>query len=102
MEKVDFLSCSRYDIAKTAGKHCILSKGKCCPYKIAAEQKARVTYDNILRLSDDPDVSDVIKFLRAREIVHFQRFGEALRIVQDKLDSKNFYAFNPEFDRCKS
>ena len=65
---------------------------------IAAEQKARVTYDNILRLSDDPDVNDVIKFLRAREIVHFQRFGETLRIVQDKLNSRNFYAFNPAFD----
>ena len=64
----------------------------------AAEQKARVTYDNILRLSDDPDVNDVIKFLRAREIVHFQRFGEMLRIAQEQLDSKNFYAFNPEFD----
>ena len=71
---------------------------ECCSYAIAAEQKARVTYDNILRLSDDPDVNDVIKFLRAREIVHFQRFGEALRIIQDDLDSKNFYAFNPEFD----
>ena len=56
-----------------------LSAQECCPYAIAAEQKARVTYDNILRLSDDPDVSDVIKFLRAREIVHFQRFGEALQ-----------------------
>ena len=65
---------------------------------IAAEQKARVTYDNILRLSDDPDVNDVIKFLRAREVVHFQRFGEGLRKVQDELDSKNFYAFNPAFD----
>ena len=69
---------------------------------LAAEQKARTTYDNILRLVKDPDVCDPIRFLRAREIVHFQRFGEALRIVQDKLDSKNFYAFNPEFDRCKS
>ena len=69
---------------------------------MAAEQKARTTYDNILRLVRDcPDVYEPIKFLRAREIVHFQRFGEALRIVQDKLDSKNFYAFNPEFDRCK-
>jgi spore coat protein JC len=66
---------------------------------MAAEQKARTTYDNILRLVDDPDVKDPIKFLREREIVHFQRFGEALRIVQDNLDSKNFYAFNPEFDR---
>ena len=69
---------------------------------LAAEQKARVTYDNILRLSDDPDVSDVIKFLRAREIVHFQRFGEALNITREGLDAKNFYAFNPGFDRCDS
>ncbi len=69
---------------------------------MAAEQKARTTYDNILRLvKDDPDVCEPIKFLRAREIVHFQRFGEALRIVQDKLNSKNFYAFNPEFDCSK-
>ena len=68
---------------------------------LAAEQKARTTYDNILRLVKDPDVGEPIRFLRAREIVHFQRFGEALRIVQDKLDSKNFYMFNPEFDRCK-
>ncbi|QOX64908.1 manganese catalase family protein [Anoxybacterium hadale] len=68
---------------------------------MAAEQKARTTYDNILRLVDDPDVRDPIKFLREREIVHFQRFGEALRVVQDNLNSKNFYAFNPEFDRPK-
>lgn len=69
---------------------------------IAAEQKARTTYDNILRLvKDDPDVYDAIKFLRAREIVHFQRFGESLRIVQDNLNSKNFYAFNPAFDNKK-
>ena len=66
---------------------------------LAAEQKARKTYDNILRLVDDPDVRDPIKFLREREIVHFQRFGEGLRIVQEQLDSKNFYAFNPSFDR---
>ena len=66
---------------------------------LAAEQKARVTYDNILRLSDDPDVSDVIKFLRAREIVHFQRFGEGLRLVKDRLDDKNVYYVNPSFDR---
>lgn len=66
---------------------------------MAAEQKARSTYDNILRLARDcPDVYEPIKFLRQREIVHFQRFGEALRITQDKLDSKNFYAFNPGFD----
>ena len=72
---------------------------KCCPYKVAAEQKARVTYDNILRMVDDPDVIDPIRFLREREIVHFQRFGESLRIVQDNLNSKNFYAINPEFDK---
>ena len=65
---------------------------------LAAEQKARLTYDNLLRLVDDPDVRDPLKFLREREIVHFQRFGEALRVVQDNLDSKNFYAFNPSFD----
>jgi spore coat protein JC len=65
---------------------------------MAAEQKARTTYDNILRLVDDPDVKDVIKFLREREIVHFQRFGEGLRIAQDNLSAKNFYAMNPEFD----
>ena len=68
---------------------------------LAAEQKARTTYDNILRLVDDPDVRDPIKFLREREIVHYQRFGEALRITQDKLDSKNFYAVNPSFDKVK-
>ena len=66
---------------------------------LAAEQKARVTYDNILRLADDPDVRDAIKFLREREIVHYQRFGESLRRVIDKLDSKNFYATNPAFDK---
>jgi spore coat protein JC len=66
---------------------------------MAAEQKARTTYDNILRLVKDPDICDPIKFLRAREIVHFQRFGESLRRVQERLDSKNFYAFNPSFDK---
>lgn len=65
---------------------------------MAAEQKARSTYDNILRVVTDPDVCDPIRYLREREIVHFQRFGEALRITQDNLDSKNFYAFNPSFD----
>ena len=75
---------------------------QCCSYEVAPEQKARTTYDNILRLvKDDPDVYDAIKFLRAREIVHFQRFGESLRIVQDNLNSKNFYAFNPAFDNKK-
>jgi spore coat protein JC len=66
---------------------------------LAAEQKARTTYDNILRLADDPDVKDVIKFLREREIVHYQRFGEALRLAMERMDCKNFYAFNPDFDR---
>lgn len=65
---------------------------------LAAEQKARSTYDNILRVVKDYDVCEPIKFLRAREVVHYQRFGECLRITQDKLDSRNFYAFNPEFD----
>lgn len=66
---------------------------------MAAEQKARTTYDNILRLVKDPEVCEPIRFLRAREVVHFQRFGEALRIAQENLDSRNFYAFNPEFDK---
>ena len=66
---------------------------------LAAEQKARVTYDNILRLSDDPDVNSAIRFLREREIVHYQRFGEALRLVQERQNRKNIYAFNPSFDR---
>ncbi len=66
---------------------------------MAAEQKARSTYDNILRLIKDPEVCDPIRFLRQREIVHYQRFGECLRITQDNLCSKNFYAFNPEFDK---
>lgn len=66
---------------------------------MAAEQKARTTYDNLIRLMDDPDVLNPLRFLREREIVHFQRFGDALRVVQDNLDSKNFYAFNPAFDK---
>lgn len=70
---------------------------------LAAEQKARTTYDNILRFCDDYDVKDPIRFLRAREVVHYQRFGENLRILTDQLDSKNYYAFNPEFDsHCRS
>lgn len=68
---------------------------------LAAEQKARSTYDNILRVVKDPEVCDPIRYLREREIVHYQRFGEALRNLQERLDSKNFYAFNPEFDRVK-
>lgn len=65
---------------------------------LAAEQKARTTYDNILRLSDDPDVNDVIKFLRQREIVHFQRFGEAIQLLREKLDQRNVYRMNPAID----
>lgn len=66
---------------------------------MGAEQKARVTYDNILRLSDDPDVNNVIRYLREREVVHFQRFGEALRLATERMDQKNMYAVNPAFDR---
>ena len=66
---------------------------------LAAEQKARVTYDNILRLSDDPDVNDVIRFLREREVVHFQRFGEAIELARAKMDQKNVYFKNPAFDK---
>jgi spore coat protein JC len=66
---------------------------------MAAEQKARTVYDNILRLSDDPDVNNVMRFLREREIVHFQRFGEGLRLTIDRLDQRNVYAFNPAFDK---
>ena len=65
---------------------------------LAAEQKARVTYDNILRLSDDPDVNNVIKFLREREVVHFQRFGEAIQLLREKLNQKNVYYMNPSID----
>ena len=70
---------------------------------MAAEQKARLTYDNILRLVKDPDVCDPIRFLRERELVHYQRFGESLRLLQDDLNKKNFYAYNPDFDKqfCK-
>ena len=66
---------------------------------IAAEQKARTVYDNLLRMIDEPEVREPLKFLRAREIVHFQRFGEALEKTKERLDEKNFYYFNPEFDR---
>ena len=66
---------------------------------MAAEQKARVTYDNILRMSDDPDVNDVIRFLREREVVHFQRFGEAVRLAKEKMNQKNVYFTNPAFDK---
>ena len=66
---------------------------------MGAEQKARTTYDNILRLSDDPDVNNVMRYLREREVVHYQRFGEALRLAAERMDQKNFYALNPAFDR---
>ena len=66
---------------------------------IAAEQKARLSYDNILRLSDDPDVNNAIRFLREREIVHFQRFGEGLRLAKDRMNEKNVYLVNPSFDQ---
>ena len=71
---------------------------KACAFAIAAEQKARTTYDNLIRLCDDPDVRDPLRYLREREIVHYQRFGDALRIAQEHLDSRNFYAYNPSFD----
>ena len=74
-----------------------------CPCANAAEQKARSTYEYLIDLTDDPDVLAPLRFLREREIVHFQRFGEALRSVQEQLDAKNFYAFNPSFDApCKA
>ncbi|MBR2923832.1 MAG: manganese catalase family protein [Clostridia bacterium] len=66
-----------------------------CIHDLAAEQKARTTYENLLHLADDPDVKDVLRYLRQREIVHYQRFAEALGMVRDQLDEKNFYAFNP-------
>lgn len=66
---------------------------------LAAEQKARATYDNLIRIIDDPEVRNPLKFLRAREVVHFQRFGEAMEKIKDSLDAKNFYYFNPEFDK---
>ena len=78
--------------------HIIRKVWFCCVYEVVAEQKARVTYDNILRLSDDPDVNDVIKFLRQREIVHFQRFGESLQQLREKLNQKNVYCMNPAMD----
>ena len=114
MEQIEEAGFQEYFVDHTAGVYaqaaagfpfdalCFASKGDAITdltEDMAAEQKARTTYDNILRMVDDPDLIDPIRFLRQREIVHFQRFGEALRIVQDNLNSKNFYAFNPEFDR---
>ena len=71
----------------------------CCSYEVAPEQKARSTYDNLIRLTDDADVLEPLRFLRQREIVHFQRFGEALDFVRKDLDCRNFYRYNPAFDR---
>ena len=90
-----------YFVDHTAGVYPTAASGfpwNAASMDLAAEQKARVTYDNILRLSDDPDVNDVIKFLRAREIVHFQRFGEGLRLARERMDQKNLYYINPSFD----
>ena len=77
----------------------MLCCAKACAFEVAAEQKARGTYDNLLRLIDDPDVLDPLRFLREREIVHYQRFGDCLGRVQDSLNKKNFYACNPSFDK---
>ena len=82
-----------------AGAAPLPAGGPSCACEVAAEQKARTTYENLLLQADDPDVIDVLRYLRQREIVHYQRFGEALRTVQDRLDAKNFYAFNPSFDK---
>ena len=71
---------------------------KSCSYPIVPEQKARTTYDNLLRLIDDPDVREPLKFLREREVVHFQRFGEAVQLLREKLDQKNVYFMNPALD----
>ena len=113
MEQIKEAGFQEYFVDHTAGVYaqaaagfpfdalCFASKGDAITdlhEDMAAEQKARTTYDNILRMVDDPDVIEPIRFLRQREIVHYQRFGEALRIVQDNLDAKNFYAINPEFD----
>ena len=113
MEQIKEAGFETYFVDHTAGVYaqaaagfpfdalCFASKGDAITdltENMAAEQKARTTYDNIIRLCDDPDVLDPICFLREREVVHYQRFGEGLRIVQDNLNSKNFYAINPEFD----
>ena len=114
MEDIKKSGFDSYFVDHTAGIYPISAAGIPCDAKyfaskgdaitdltedMAAEQKARTTYDNILRLVDDPDIKEPIKFLREREIVHFQRFGEALGIVTEQLSPKNYYAYNPEFDR---
>ncbi|MBR4081641.1 MAG: manganese catalase family protein [Clostridia bacterium] len=78
-----------------AGAAPLPAGGPRCACEVAAEQKARATYDNLLRLADDADVKDALRFLRQREIVHYQRFAEALEMVKDGLDKRNWYAFNP-------
>ena len=113
MEQIKEAGFETYFVDHTAGVYaqaaagfpfdalCFASKGDAITdltENMAAEQKARTTYDNIIRLCDDPDVLDPIRFLREREVMHYQCFGEGLRIVQDNLNSKNFYAINPEFD----
>ena len=113
MEEIEKAGFQAYFVDHTAGVYpqaaagfpfdalCLASKGDAITdlsEDMAAEQKARTTYDNIIRMCDDPDVLDPIRFLREREVVHYQRFGEALRLVQEDLNSKNFYAINPEFD----
>ena len=113
MEQIEEAGFQAYFVDHTAGVYpqaaagfpfdalCLASNGDAITdlsEDMAAEQKARTTYDNIIRMCDDPDVLDPIRFLREREVVHYQRFGEALRLVQDNLNSKNFYAINPEFD----
>lgn len=114
MEEIEKAGFSDYFVDHTTGIYPVAASGT--PYSastfqskgdpitdlhedLAAEQKARTTYDNILRFCDDPDVIDPIRFLREREVVHYQRFGEGLRIVTDNLDSKNYYSFNPAFDK---
>ena len=95
-----FLSFSEISLSLShrSPKQLVQISPKSCSYPIVPEQKARTTYDNLLRLIDDPDVREPLKFLREREVVHFQRFGDALRVVQDNLDAKNYYAYNPSID----
>ena len=83
-----------------AGAAPLPAGGPRCACEVAAEQKARATYDNLLRLADDADVKDVLRFLRQREIVHYQRFAEALEMVKGGLDKRNWYAFNPNRERA--
>lgn len=113
-EEIKASGIDSYFVDHTAGVYAVAASGN--PWKaeyigvkgdvitdlnedLAAEQKARTTYDNLLRLIDDPDVRDPLKFLREREIIHYQRFGEGLCLTAERLDSKNYYAFNPSFDK---